>query len=308
MVTPAPRSSRLSEYVGADVFVKGEHLQPSGSFKLRGAFNRLLCLSQQERRNGVVAASSGNHGAALALASEVLGIRARVFVPHGASVAKVEKIKSRGATVEFFGTDGLDTEHEARRVAAASGAVYVSPYNDLEVMAGQGTVALEMVEQVANLNRVYVAVGGGGLIGGMAAYLKLIAPRVHVIGVVPEHSPVMLASVREGRIVEMEVQPTLSDGTSGGIENGSVTFDACRFCVDEWASVREENIAAAMGLWWSEFSVPIEGAAGVAIAAVMRDRGVVKGERIGVVICGGNIAKERWESAVAWGADDGASL
>jgi threonine dehydratase len=299
--TPLLVSQPISAEIGAEVVVKAEHLQYTGSFKLRGAFNRILGLDEETRARGVIAASSGNHGAAVAYVCEALGVPAQVYVPEQASPAKIEKIRSRGAEVVLFGTDGLDTEVEARRRARASGATYVSPYNDVEVVAGQGTIAVEMVRQGPPLHRVYVAVGGGGLIGGIAAYLATAMPQARIIGALPASSPVMAESVAAGRIIEMESLPTLSDGTAGGIEADAVTFEVCRTLVHGWVTVSEEEIAAAMRLWAESHDGMIEGAAGVALAAVMRERGRLSGERVGVVICGGNIARDRWDAAVSRG-------
>lgn len=296
------RSEPLEGTSGARVWLKEERELPTGSFKLRGAFHRLLLLDDRERSAGIVAASSGNHGAAVAYAASVLGIRARVYVPHGASPSKVDKIRSRGAEVVVFGTDGLDTELEARAAAARDGATYVSPYNDEAVMAGQGTAAAEMLRQGPMPAHVYVAVGGGGLIGGMAAYLASAAPAVEVIGVVPERSPVMAVSVQAGRIVEMPTAPTLSDGTAGGIEPGAITFGPCRDFVHRWVTIPEEEIVAAMRTWATREQGRIEGAAAVALAAMLRDAPAQRGEDVAVVICGGNITDERWRSAVDPGA------
>lgn len=281
---------------GWDVFAKEEQHQHTGSFKARGAFSRLLALGPAERRAGVVAASSGNHGAATAHAASVLGVTARIFVPVTASPAKIDRIRGAGAEVVLFGTDGLDTELEARRVAERDGMPYVSPYNDLDVVAGQGSVAVEMLRQGPVVDRVYVAVGGGGLIGGMAAWIHRLSPAIRVIGVLPANSPVMAASIRAGRIVEMASAPTLSDGTAGGIEAGSVTFDICRQFVHGWATVSEGEIAAAMRWWAAHEPGMIEGAAGVALAALWRDARQLPAQRAAVVICGGNITPERWRS------------
>ena len=294
--TPVQPSPALSEACRAEVIVKAEHEQATGSFKLRGAFNKLLTLPEDDRRRGVVAASSGNHGAAVAYACQALGIRATVYVPEGASSAKVGKIRAKGAEVVHFGTDGLDTELEARRVAVETGRTYVSPYNDVAVMAGQGTLAVELLRQAGGLSRVYVAVGGGGLIGGMASYLAEVAPGVRVIGALPEASPVMAASVAAGHVVEMPTLPTLSDGTAGGMETDSVTFEVCRTLVHEWVTVSEDEIAGAMRLWARHHDGEIDGAAGVAIAACLRDAGRSGGGTAAIVICGGNIAPERWSA------------
>lgn len=286
-----------SPHGGPSLLAKAEHLQTTGSFKLRGAFNRLLTLSEDDRRRGVVAASSGNHGAAVAHASHVLGIEATVYVPEGASPPKVAKIRDQGARVLFVGTDGLDTEQEARRAAEASGRPYISPYNDEGVMAGQGTLAAELVRDAGPLDRVYVAVGGGGLIGGMAIYLAAASPETRVVGVLPAASPHMAVSVAAGRIVDQPTRPTLSDGTAGGIEPGAITFEACARFVHGWMTVSESEIAAAMR-WWSGHSPdPIEGAAGVAIAGCLRD--LDQGGRSAFVVCGGNVAPAIWDGVIA---------
>lgn len=283
--------------------MKSEHQQDTGSFKLRGAFNKLLTLPPDVRERGVVAASSGNHGAAVAHACAALGVHARVFVPEGASPAKVGKIRDLGAEVIRFGTDGLDTELEARRQAEESGTAYISPYNDEAVMAGQGTVAVEMTEDGPALDRLYVAVGGGGLIAGMATWFRHAMPATQVVGALPANSPVMAASVKAGRILEMESLPTLSDGTAGGIEAGSITFEVCRDRVDVWETVSEEEIAAAMRTWAAAHDTVIEGAAGVALAAMLRDAPRLAGNRVGVVLCGGNVARDRWAKVMAGGDD-----
>lgn len=296
--SPYRQSRGLSPEGGAEVWLKEEQHLPSGSFKLRGAFNKLLTLDPQARAAGVVAASSGNHGAAVAHAAAILGIPACVYVPEGASPAKVEKIRAKGADVVWFGTDGLDTEVEARAAAARRGATYVSPYNDPAVMAGQGSLAVELLRQGPVPDRIYIAVGGGGLIGGVALWLRAHAPAVRIVGALPANSPVMAVSVREGHIVEMPTTPTLSDGTAGGIEEGAITFPVCRDLVDEWVTVTEDEIADAMRAWSASEPGAIEGAAGVALAALRRDAPQLNGQRVAVVVCGGNIPLERWAAAI----------
>jgi threonine dehydratase len=165
-------SVAFSDKLGADVYFKLENRQSTGSFKFRGATNRLLTLSDEQRAQGCVAASSGNHGAAVACATQKLGVKGVIFVPEQTSSAKVDKIKSYGGDVRFFGTDGLDTEQHARSFAEQNGKFYLSPYNDEEVMAGQGSCGVEIVEDLPDVDAVFVAVGGGGLIGGIGAVLK----------------------------------------------------------------------------------------------------------------------------------------
>jgi threonine dehydratase len=168
--------------------------------------------------------------------------------------------------------------------------VYVSPYNDIDVVAGQGTVGIELVEQMGRVDAVIIAVGGGGLIGGTAAYLKSVMPNVRMIGALPEKSPVMALSVQAGRIVEFASQPTLSDGSAGGIEPGAITLDLCRTLVDDWVLTSEEEIAAAMRAFITERDQVIEGSAAVALATLAHVD--ARGQRVAVVLCGGNVSQE----------------
>ena len=288
--TPVERSRALE---GPDhaVYLKLENIQHTGSFKLRGAFNKLLCLTPEQRAGGVVAASSGNHGAAVAWAADALGIQVEVFVPEHASGPKIAAIRRLGATVTLFGTDGLDTELRAREVARERDCEYVSPYNDLEVVAGQGTLGSELRRQLPSLDAIFVAVGGGGLIGGVAADLKSQWPNALVVGCLPEASPVMARSVAAGRIVEMAGLPTLSDGTAGGIEAGSVTLPLCASLVDEWVTVTEDEIADAIGHCLTVEHVLVEGAAGVAVAGFRRLASRLRGVSA-IVLCGANVSAE----------------
>ncbi|MGQ0539997.1 MAG: threonine/serine dehydratase [Gemmatimonadaceae bacterium] len=297
--TSCVRSDALSERYGSDVWLKSEHLQHSGSFKARGAAHKLLCLTSEQRRGGVVTASSGNHGAACAWAGRTFGVPVRVFVPDGASGAKVALIRRYGAQVETYGSDGLDTELFAREYAQKRCMPYVSPYNDADVVAGQGTIGMEMLAQLASIDRVYVAVGGGGLIAGVAAAVKARLPNVKVVAALPELSPVMALSIRAGHIVEHPWQPTLSDGTAGGVEPDSITFDLCRALVDDWVLVSEDAIAAAMRDFIAEHHQPVEGAAGVALAALSYQWQDVRGSRVAVVLCGGNVALETLRRVVS---------
>ncbi len=290
--TPLVRSASFSEELDADVWFKLENRQTTGSFKLRGAINRLLTLSDAQRERGCVAASSGNHGAAVACASQKLGVDCIVFVPEHTSPAKVGKIRHFGGDVRFFGTDGLDTEEHAREFAAADDRFYLSPYNDEQVIAGQGTCGIEIVETLPEMDAVFVAVGGGGLVGGVGSVLKEHDASIRVYGCQPLASPVMARSIEAGRILELPSDATLSDGTAGGIEQGSVTFPLNQAVVDEWVVVDEAAIAAAMRRYIDSEGDIIEGAAGVAVAGLFERRAEVAGKTAVVVICGGNVAEE----------------
>jgi threonine dehydratase len=290
--TPLDYSWRFSAAIGADVYFKLENLQYTGSFKLRGAANRLLTLTGAQKRAGCVTASSGNHGAAVAYAMRKLGVEGVIFVPEQTSPAKLEAIRSYGGDVRFFGTDGLDTEEHARDYAALHGMFYVSPYNDPDVIAGQGTCGMEIEASLPQADTLYVAVGGGGLVGGVASVLKTGNPAIRIVGCQPEASAVMAHSVEAGRILDESSAPTLSDGTAGGIEQGAITFGLCSRLVDEFVLVSEAEIAAAMRQFIDYEHQLIEGAAGVAVASMMKQAGALGGQKVVVLICGGNVSRD----------------
>jgi threonine dehydratase len=290
--TPLDASSWFSRQTGANVYLKLENLQHTASFKLRGAFNKLLTLPHAERRRGCVAASSGNHGAAVAYAMAKLGVQGLVFVPEGTSSTKVDAIRLAGAEVRFFGHDGLETENHAREYATAHDMPYLSPYNDLEVVAGQGTCGVEISRQLTNVDAVFVAVGGGGLISGVGAFLKSVHPHLKVVACQPEASAVMTHSIEAGHILDMASEPTLSDGTAGGIEAGAVTFEFCRRIVDEYVLVSETEIRDAMRAFIDSHHMLLEGAAGVALAALLKEGGRYEGQNVVAIVCGGNISRE----------------
>jgi threonine dehydratase len=296
--TPLDRSSAFSKTTDAEVYLKLENKQHTGSFKLRGASNCLMNLSAEQRNNGCVAASSGNHGAAGAYAMRELNVAGVIFVPEQTSTAKVDAIRSYDGDIRFFGTDGLDTEQHAREFAAERGMYYLSPYNDPTVIAGQGTCGVEIIRQLPDVDAAFIAVGGGGLISGVGSVLKQHNPRVRLFGCQPEASAVMARSVEAGRILDLPSEPTLSDGTAGGIEPESITFELCRELVDEFVLVSERQIAAAMRQYIQVEQHQIEGAAGVAIAALLSRTKAVAGMTIVVIICGGNISAQTLESVI----------
>lgn len=280
----------FSQEARAQVFMKLENLQHTGSFKVRGAFNKLKSLSPEQLARGCVVASSGNHGAAMAYAMAALGAEGIIFVPEGTSETKVDAIRRLGGRIEFHVNDALETERHARSFAEREGMLYVSPYNDAEVVAGQGTIGLELSTQQESIDVVFVSVGGGGLISGIAAYLKSRFQQVRVVGCLPQNSPVMAKSVEAGRILDMETQPTLSDGTAGGIEAEAITFGLCERLVDEYVLVSEEEIKAAMRLFMNSHHMLLEGAAGVTLAGLLKKRGAFNGLNQVAVICGANIS------------------
>ncbi|MBD2465837.1 threonine/serine dehydratase [Oscillatoria sp. FACHB-1407] len=290
--TPLDYSPLLSELGHCQVFLKLENLQHTGSFKVRGAINTLLSLTAEQKRGGVVAASSGNHGAAVAYGLKRLDIPGVIFVPEDASSAKVSAIQKLGATVQFHGTDCGVTEAYARQYASERGLVYASPYNDLKTIAGQGTIAVEIAQQLKPIDTVFASVGGGGLISGIAGYLKPLFKDIEIIGCSPVNSPVMAESIKAGQLVQMESLPTLSDGTAGGIEPGAITFDLCRTLVDDFVLVTETEIQAAIRLLIENHHLLIEGAAGTAIAAFLQRKEQLRDKTVVIVICGANISLE----------------
>lgn len=287
--TPLDHTSYLSRLGQSTVLLKLENLQHTGSFKLRGAMNKLLTLTPEQRARGIVTASSGNHGAAVAYALAQLGLTGLIFVPTTAAPAKLQLIERYGGNIRVYGSDSVHSEIYARAYAEQHGMVYVSPYNDWQVICGQGTIAVELLRQAPELEVVFAAVGGGGLIAGLAGYLKAHAPDITVIGALPEHSPVMAASINAGRILDLPIQPTLSDGTAGGLETGAITFELCRTLVDQYVLVSEAEIAAAMRLIIETQHLLIEGAAGVAVAAYLKLCAGFQGRRVAILLCGANV-------------------
>lgn len=288
--TPLEPSPFLSRETGGDVHLKLECVQITGSFKARGALNKLLSLGAAERARGVVAASTGNHGLAVAHALALLGIAGEIFLPAGVSPAKLEGLRARGARVRLVDDDPGVVETVARQDADRTGRIYVSPYNDPQVIGGQGTVGVELVRQLEGLDAVLVPVGGGGLIGGIGAWLKERAPGVRIVGCQPAACPILAESVKAGRLLELPSAPSLSDATVGLIEAGTITFPLCRACVDDWLVVDEPAIRSALRLVLERQSVLIEGAAALPVAALLAARDRWRGARVALVLSGSHIA------------------
>jgi threonine dehydratase len=290
--TPLEDVSAAFPEIPARIFFKLENLQATGSFKLRGATSKILSLTPAQAAAGVIAASNGNHGLGVAAAARRAGIAAEVYVSSHVSPVKAQRIEQLGARLHRAGDDPLTAELAARAAAERSGKVFISPYNDMEVLAGQGTIAVELLQQVPNIDAVFVAVGGGGLIGGIGAYLKRASPRTEVVGCWPQNSPVLYESIKAGRIIDVPEQPTLSESTAGGLEPGSVTLEVCRRVIDRSVLVSEEEILSAMRRVRSAKGWMIEGAAGVALAAFIKQAERYKDKTVVIVICGGNLSEQ----------------
>jgi threonine dehydratase len=279
----------LSEAVGGDVFVKLENSQHTGSFKLRGVVNKILTLPEEDSRKLLVAASTGNHAAAFAHALQVFGLRGMLFMPKNSSVVKVENVRSKGVPLELVGEDCVEAEGYAIEVARSNGGVWISPYNDIDVVHGQGTVGVELFDQLEDIDAVLAPVGGGGLISGIASYLKAVKPSIEIIGCQPINSCVMYESVKAGEILEIESLPTISDGTAGGIETAAMTFDLCRNHVDDFILLDEDEILHALRFLHFKEGLTIEGAAALPAAGVLKDTSRFVGRRTALIVSGGRV-------------------
>ena len=303
-VSPLEPSALISAYSGCQVLLKYEHMQPTGSFKIRGATNKVRLLDGESRQAGVLTASTGNHGLAVARAGALAGVPVKVYVGSGTVPAKLAGIRALGAELVVVDGPPLEAELAARRKAETDGLVYISPYNDLDVIAGQGTLGVELLKQEPGLDAVFIAVGAGGLIGGTGSAIKALNPRVRVVGVWPEASQCMLRALEAGRIIPVEEHETLSDGTLGAIEPGSATFPICQAVIDARVVVSETEIAAAMLTLADTEHLMVEGAAGVALAGLVKCAQAYRGRKVAVVLCGRNIGPQAFITAIGGRVED----
>ncbi|MCQ4165634.1 pyridoxal-phosphate dependent enzyme [Tahibacter harae] len=286
-VTPLLRSRSLDELSGAQLFFKCEQLQRAGAFKFRGACNAVWSLDEDSARRGVVTHSSGNHGAALALAAATRGIPAHVVVPEGAVRAKLAAIERNGATLHHCAPSIAAREQTAERVRAETGASLVHPYADPRVIAGQGTAGLELLQQSGGLDALIAPVGGGGLVSGCAIAVRGIDPAVAVYAAEPEGAPDAYESFRRGERFTDITPNTIADGLRGTI--GAINFTLMRENVREVLPVSEAEIVAAMRLVWERLKQVIEPSSATVLAAILRHREHFAGRRVGVVLSGGNV-------------------
>ncbi len=294
--TPVERSAPLSRELGAEVFVKWECDQTTGSFKLRGALNKLRSLSPADRARGVVSASTGNHGLAISHAARLEGVPLKLFLPETVAEVKKKRIEALGVDVEVRGASCDRAEALARGAAARTGRVFVSPYNDWDIVFGAGTAGLELADQLPDFDEVLVPVGGGGLIAGMAAWLKAVRPGVRVVGVEPETSAFMAASLAAGRLVDIDERPTIADAVAGGIEPGAITFPLCRDLVDAVEAVPETAIVRALAFARERHGRMIEGAGALPFAALLHAPAGRSGRKVVAFVSGGNIGPERFRA------------
>jgi len=286
--TPLERSPDLSERYDADVFVKWESEQLTGSFKIRGALSAIRNLPPDVRARGLVSASTGNHGLAVAKAASLEQTDLVLFVPESVSPAKLEKLRRLGITVNIRGASCEQTERLARAFAGDSGKTYISPYNDIDVILGQGTMAFEIHRDLPGVDAVLVPVGGGGLAAGIAVYLKSVRPGVRIFGVEPEASAFMSASIAAGRLVEVGEKETAADAVAGGIEPGSITFGLCREFLDGIITVTETAIAAAVSVLSRDCGRAVEAAGALALAGLDSRPQRFHGLKVVLIASGGN--------------------
>jgi len=285
-VTPCARAPQLSAFAGTAIWLKRDDLQRTGSFKERGARNALLCLTAAQRAAGVVAASAGNHALGLAFHGSQLGIAVTVVVPETAPAVKIARCRALGANVVVHGDSFEAAQRHAAALADATGGTVIHPFDDVAVIAGQGTLGLEVVDQVSAFDTFVVPVGGGGLLAGTATAIKALRPRARVVAVEPEHAASFLAAHVCGRPARAAVLPSLADGLAVA-EVGATTFSIARSLVDDVVVVTEAEIAAAIAALARYAGAVVEGAGATALAAVLA--GKVEGAKIVVPVTGRNI-------------------
>lgn len=294
--TPLLPSSWLSSIADGHVYLKVESANLTGSFKIRGALNAALKLSEGVDSDvpTMVTASAGNHGRGLALAAEQLGLHCVVFTPKSAPVAKINAIRRHGAVLHADCDDYDAAEQQARAYADAEDGIYVSPYNNADVIAGAGTIALELVEMLPQFDVVVVPIGGGGLASGIGLTIKAAAPRATVVGVEAEASTPFTLSLEAGRITEIRPRPSVADGLVGNLEPGTITFPLVTQFVDYVVTVSEDEIGRAMKGLATEERLIVEGAGAAATAAIIAGKASAPGQRVISIVSGGNVDLPKW--------------
>ena len=285
--TPVLTSSGINEMTGISVYFKCENFQKVGAFKYRGATNAVLSLTEEEAVKGVATHSSGNHAAALALAAKNRGIRCYVAMPHTAPIPKIEAVRHYGATITFCEPNLQSREETLKTIIAETGAVMIHPYDNFQVICGQGTAAKELLEDEPLLDLLFVPVGGGGLLSGSALAAKSINPQLKVFGCEPANADDACRSFKTG-VIQPSVNPkTIADGLLTSLSE--LTFSLIRKYVDDIFTVSEESIIIAMRLVWQRMKIIIEPSAAVAVAALIENRRIFEGKRAGIILSGGNV-------------------
>ncbi len=288
--TPLTNSVSLGKIVGCRLFLKMENEQITGSFKLRGVLSKFSELAESETElNQVVAASTGNHALAVCHAAKAYDCVPIIFVPETISKSKLSKLEVYSAQIYQEGAQSGETEQIAINWAKTNNLPLIHPYNDPAVISGQGTIGLELNKQTKHLDQVFVPVGGGGLISGIAGYLKEACPSIRIVGVQPKNASEMAQSIDKGIIVPPSTVHTISDGTAGGLDPETVTYDHCKDLVDEFVLVEEEEIVNALRLMDHHLGIKVEPSAGLALAGIIKSRDGVAGKTCAAIVCGGNI-------------------
>lgn len=282
--TPIVHATKIHE----NLWIKAENLQGTGAFKLRGAYNKLSNLTPEEREKGVIAASAGNHAQGVAYSCMKMGIKGTIVMPKTAPLSKIEATRSYGVTVELQGDTFNDAYEYAKNLQEITGAVFIEPFDDPYVIAGQGTIGLEILEKMNDVDTVIVPIGGGGLISGIAAAIKSLRPNCRVIGVQSEHAPSMKESLEQNKMIKLENVSTIADGIAVKTP-GNLTFELCRQYVDEVVTVSEEEIAAAILTLLEKMKMVAEGAGATSVAAAMFNKIDLENHKCVAVLSGGNI-------------------
>ena len=300
--TPMERSRHLSEIAGQPVFLKTENLQRTGSYKIRGALNRLAQLTPEERERGVVASSAGNHAQGVALAARELGIKATIFMPNGAALPKLQATRNYGADVVLHGDTFDETNAAAKAFVESTGATFIPPFDHADVVAGQATVGLEILEQVPDVRTVIVSIGGGGLISGIAASLALAAPDrdIRVIGVQARNAAPFPVSLAAGQVTEVALGPTIADGIAVA-RPGDLTFEIIRRTVDSVVTVTDDDIARALVVLLERAKLVVEPAGAAGVAALLEGGLTLDDGPVVVVLSGGNIDPMVMERVISRG-------
>ena len=301
--TPVVMCRGLEDLGHPNVHLKLENLQVTSSFKIRGAANALCQTAASSRKPGrtIITASAGNHGQAVALVAQELGLKATIVVPETTPMVKIAKIREHGPELVLHGASFDVAELYAKKLAKVRGLEYLSAYNDPRVIAGHGTIGLEVLAQLGDVDRIIVPVGGGGLISGISSAVKQLHPRIEIIGVESEASPAMYKSIAAGKLINVSVKDSIADGLSGNIEPGSISFGITKRYVDRMVLVTEESIRKAIRLLWEKDGQVVEASGAVAIAPIVEMPNRFEGKRTIAVITGGNIDESRFKSIVASG-------
>jgi threonine dehydratase len=286
--SPCPRSYMLSRLCGCEIYCKLDHLQMTGSFKERGARNKLLLLTPDEKKVGVIAASAGNHALGLAYHGRDLGVPVTVVMPRWTPLIKIKNCRSLGATVLLHGQNYDESRQEALRLSESEHQTYIPGFDDPDIIAGQGTVALEILEDVPDVDAIIVPVGGAGLIAGIGLVVKSLRPQTRIIGVEPENAVSLYESLRAGKVVRVQTKPTLADGLAVA-EVGKLCFEISRQVVDEVVMVDESHIAHAVLRLLELEKTVVEGAGAASLAAAMHLPLGLEGKKVVLLLCGGNI-------------------